>query len=269
MHIFIYLSYPCFNALFSIWLPIKTLMTPFTFSGAKVKCFFSSIRGSDLTVVSLPKLMLLPSKNHRIWATVALSNVPFRARALLGMHLEVYLCSAAFGFLKIERFVWRWWKLPDNSSLQKCAVPPKATHMHLSAAFFFSSQFVLIAIMAGSSFTVKRGSVAEEGEVYWSMFWVNLLTPWHLYHIYHMCQNRGEEEQREVTYPSWLHTVEHVYLIFLSLSCLGSNGWQMCCCLWNLCGLLHKMVLFFSAIHFYANIYLECLIANSLNRQAD
>ncbi|KAL3993280.1 ubiquitin carboxyl-terminal hydrolase 26/29/37 [Sarotherodon galilaeus] len=31
---------------------------------------------------------------------------------------------------------------------------------------FFSSQFVLIAIMAGSSFTVKQGSVAEEGEVY-------------------------------------------------------------------------------------------------------
>lgn len=62
MHIFIYLSCPCFNALFSIWLPIKTLMTPFTFNGAKVKCFFSSIRGSDLTVVSLPKLMLLPSK---------------------------------------------------------------------------------------------------------------------------------------------------------------------------------------------------------------
>lgn len=26
---------------------------------------------------------------------------------------------------------------------------------------------------------------------------------------------------------------------------------------------------FFSAIHFYANIYLECLIASSLNRQAD
>lgn len=157
MHIFIYLSCPCFNALFSIWLPIKTLTTPFIFNGAKVKCFFSSIRGSDLTVVSLPKLMLLPSKNHCVWATVALSNVPFRARALLGMHLEVYLCSAAFGFLKIERFVWWWWKVPDNSSLQKCAVPPKATHMHLSAVFFFQLAVCFNSYHGGVQFHSEAG----------------------------------------------------------------------------------------------------------------
>lgn len=80
-----------------------------------------------------------------------------------------------------------------------------------------------------------------------------------------MCQNRGEEEQREVSHPSWLHTVEHVYLIFLSLSCLASNGWQMCWCLGNLCGLLHKF--FFSRIHFYANIYLQYLKAWSLKQK--
>lgn len=71
--------------------------------------------------------------------------------------------------------------------------------------------------MTGSSFTGHQGETAEgQG----SMFWVNLLTLWHLYQINQMCQNRVEEEHRVLSGLSWMRTAEHVYLISLSLSCL-------------------------------------------------
>lgn len=58
-------------------------------------------------------------------------------------------------------------------------------------------------------------------------------------------KNRAEEEQGDLSCLCWLHTVEHIYLIFLSLSCLASNAWQMWWCLWVRCGLLQKWIFFF------------------------
>lgn len=148
-------------------------------------------------------------------------NVPFIVKVLVGIYLQIYLFFILFTIKKrgiSHRLVV---VAPHRQSHSWVA------HLQINVRSF-CSQFVLRDIRARSSFSVSGGRQQTCGG---SMFWVNLLTLRHLYQIYQMCQNRVEEEQRELSCLPWLRIVEHVYLIFLLLSCLAGNARQMC---WSL-----------------------------------
>lgn len=130
--------------------------------------------------------------------------------------------------------------------------------------------------MTGSSVTGHQGETAE---VQGSVFWVNLLTLWHLYQINQMCQNRVEEEHRVLSGLPWVHTAEHVYLISLSLSCLVvMRGRCAGVCefavvvAWNETFCQVKLILFtFTSIYSVSECFLNknvcfsmCIVANIL-----
>lgn len=135
------------NRLFSMRLPVKTVMTPSIQSGAKAKCFFTS--------------------SKRFWCHCCFSAKANAAASKTGIS-EPHWCYRMF-LLLCERWLECIYKFISvlfflkNSCLvvvttqitQSCRWVLVA-HLHVTAGFLFS-QFVLRDVMAGSHFTVYQG----------------------------------------------------------------------------------------------------------------